>query len=196
MSKQETRDKILKAGAALVHVKGFNNTGIQEILTESGVPKGSFYFYFKNKEEFGLALIDHHRSIIGPKWIGFLRDPETPSPLARLKKLLRAFHERYEANGYSAGCPIGNLIQEMSDLSPAIRERLALVVDEVVGLLAETIAEAVELGELPRLLEPERTARFIFFGWEGALLAMKLEKSRAPLHDFEVMVFDVLFRGA
>ena len=45
-----TRDRIVETGAAIIHHKGFNHTGIQEILTAAGVPKGSFYNYFKSKE--------------------------------------------------------------------------------------------------------------------------------------------------
>ena len=60
MTKTDTKRKILEHGARLVHMKGFNHTGIQEILEVAGVPKGSFYFYFKSKEEFGLELVDYH----------------------------------------------------------------------------------------------------------------------------------------
>jgi len=37
-----TRNRILEAGADIIHHKGFNHTGIQEILSAAGVPKGSF----------------------------------------------------------------------------------------------------------------------------------------------------------
>ena len=45
-----TKEKNLKVGAEIIHLKGYNHAGIQEILLDSGVPKGSFYNYFKNKE--------------------------------------------------------------------------------------------------------------------------------------------------
>ena len=54
-----TRDRIIETGAEIIHRKGFNHTGIQEILTAAGVPKGSFYNYFKSKDEFGLEVIDY-----------------------------------------------------------------------------------------------------------------------------------------
>ncbi|MBK7631744.1 MAG: TetR/AcrR family transcriptional regulator [Ignavibacteriales bacterium] len=54
----DTKNKLLQIGAKYVHLKGFNHTGLQEILKEANVPKGSFYFYFNSKEEFGLAIID------------------------------------------------------------------------------------------------------------------------------------------
>jgi len=49
----------LERGAEIIHLKGFNHTGVQEVLRAAGVPKGSFYNYFKNKEDFGLQVIDY-----------------------------------------------------------------------------------------------------------------------------------------
>jgi TetR/AcrR family transcriptional repressor of nem operon len=67
--KQDTKAHILDMGAQIVHQKGFNATGIQEVLNAAAVPKGSFYFYFKSKEEFGLQLIDHFSFF--QKWMNF-----------------------------------------------------------------------------------------------------------------------------
>ena len=64
MAKETTRSRILEVGSTIIHQKGFNNTGIQEILDKAGVPKGSFYFYFKSKEDFGLALIDQFEAMV------------------------------------------------------------------------------------------------------------------------------------
>ena len=46
------RERIVESGFRLFYEKGFEVTGIQEIATASGVPKGSFYNYFKSKTEF------------------------------------------------------------------------------------------------------------------------------------------------
>ena len=53
-----TKDKIIEAASNLICLRGFNNTGIEEILKVSEVSKGSFYHYFKSTEELGLAVID------------------------------------------------------------------------------------------------------------------------------------------
>jgi hypothetical protein len=50
MAKNSARESIIRHGALLVHCKGYNNTGLSEILKAAGVPKGSFYFYFKSKD--------------------------------------------------------------------------------------------------------------------------------------------------
>src|SRR5208337_4914285 len=64
MAKEATRQAIIQKGAKLIHSRGFVNTGIQEIITAAGVPKGSFYFYFKNKDDFGASVIDHFSDLV------------------------------------------------------------------------------------------------------------------------------------
>ena len=59
----DTRQHILDVGYQLVVTKGFASMGLSELLKNAAVPKGSFYHYFKSKEQFGEALIQdyfHH----------------------------------------------------------------------------------------------------------------------------------------
>jgi len=54
-----TKSRLIEIGAEIIHLKGFNHTGIKEILEAAQVPKGSFYHYFESKEDFGLQVIDY-----------------------------------------------------------------------------------------------------------------------------------------
>lgn len=197
MNKESTRDRILQKGGDLVHAKGFNNTGIQEILDAAGVPKGSFYFYFKNKQDFGLQLVDHRVDMFGELVRSHLRD-ESLSPLARFRRLFNWFKQFYRDHGYSLGCPIGNLAQEMSDLCDTFRARLERAMTGLTTAFKTILDLAVEQGQLAPDTDTEDLAAFITMAWEGALLSMKLEKGPGPLDRFERMIFDKLLadRGA
>lgn len=188
MKRENTRMKILDAAAELIHRKGFNHTGIQEILDAAAVPKGSFYFYFKSKEDLGLVLVDHFSESIANKARSCLEDDSKP-PLERLRLFFQSSHARMEAEGCQKGCPIGNLCQEMSDLSAVFREKLEAVMQRMAVGVAVLLRQAREAGDLPARLEPEDTARFIMSSWQGALLTMKVEKSVEPLRRFERFIF-------
>src|SRR6267143_1974732 len=54
-----TRDQILNAASRLIHVQGYQSTSLDDVLRESGVGKGNFYYYFKSKEDLGYAILDH-----------------------------------------------------------------------------------------------------------------------------------------
>lgn len=53
-----TREKFIETASNLFEIKGYNATGLNEILQESGAPKGSLYYHFPNgKEEIALEAI-------------------------------------------------------------------------------------------------------------------------------------------
>ncbi|MDE5943683.1 MAG: TetR/AcrR family transcriptional regulator [Clostridia bacterium] len=53
---QETRRKIVEAAKKIICEKGLANTSVDEITEACGVAKGSFYTYFKRKEEIVFEL--------------------------------------------------------------------------------------------------------------------------------------------
>src|SRR5229473_3315149 len=53
-----TRDQILDAASRLIHLQGYHCTSLDDVLRESGVGKGNFYYYFKSKEDLGYAIIE------------------------------------------------------------------------------------------------------------------------------------------
>ena len=193
MARSDTRQRILDNGALLVHARGFVNTGIKDILDASGVPKGSFYFYFKSKEDFGRALIDHFSAFISSFFGRYLDDRSAP-PLERLRRFFKASRTLYEKGRFSGGCPIGNLSQEMSDLSEPMRKKLNAAFSQMRSALRDCLIEAQRLGQVDERLDAGELAVFILNAWEGALIDMKVSRSKTPLVIFEKMIFG-LFEG-
>jgi TetR/AcrR family transcriptional repressor of nem operon len=188
-----TRDRIIETGAEIIHRKGFNHTGIQEILNAAGVPKGSFYNYFKSKDEFGLQIIDYFSAHFKRIANETLEDTRV-SPLSRIYAFLTAFMEYFESQNYAGGCPIGNLAQEMGDLSPAFRKRLSEAIDMMVDAYSQVLAVAQNDGKILKNLDIKETASFIIASWHGAIIQMKLSQSLAPLKNHRKFVFDHILR--
>ncbi|MBM9575892.1 TetR/AcrR family transcriptional regulator [Leptospira sp. 201903070] len=53
----KTREKIIQAADELFYERGFANTGVNDLLERSGVHKGSFYKYFREKGDVGLEYL-------------------------------------------------------------------------------------------------------------------------------------------
>ena len=191
--RKNTKNRIIETGAEIIHLRGFNNTGIQEILDAAGVPKGSFYNYFRNKEEFGLQVIDYFGEQF-PRMIKGILDDDSLSPLNTLRGILEWFMEFFKSKDYAYGCPIGNLSQEMGDLSPAFREKLKTAMDVMVEIYAKILTKALATGEISAELNPHETACFIVSSWEGALVHMKITKSPEPLEKHMKFIFDHILR--
>ncbi len=187
----DTREHILACGGQIIHHKGFNATGLHEILQAAGVPKGSFYFYFKSKEDFGLALIDHYHDLFAER-IGALIEDKSIPPLERLKRFFLWFHEYFAQEGFIKGCPIGNLVQVLGDVNPVFREKLNASLERLILVVATLLQAAQDQDALPARLSPDSTARFIVSAWQGALLRMKAVAGPEPLDNFITIIFEVL----
>lgn len=191
--KTSTKNRILEAGAEIIHLKGFYHTGIQEILSAAEVPKGSFYNYFKSKEDFGLQLIDYFVEYYTHLSKNILEDSTIP-PLDRIRRLLLWFVEFFKSKDYAYGCPIGNLAQEMGDLSPAFRKKLKMALGSIVDIYSRLLAKAQREGELSQSLEVKEAARFLVSSWHGALVHMKAVKGPEPLENHIRFIFDHVLR--
>jgi len=189
--KQDTKQKIIESGARIIHLKGYYHTGIQEVLEAAGVPKGSFYFYFKSKEDFVLQVIDFFNSM----YLGMV-DPiatnKALSPLKRIEKIFDYFIDFFEGLHYTCGCPIGNLSQEMGDLSEAFGSKLAASVEEMAEIYKHLLDEAREANEISQDLNTQETAEFIVSSWHGSLMKMKISKSIAPLKLHKQFILEIL----
>ena len=192
--KKDTKTHILEMGAQIVHQKGFNATGIQEVLNAAAVPKGSFYFYFKSKEEFGLQLIDYFSDFLFSKMDELLK-ADNVAPLNKLWNYFEWFLVYFEQNNFTGGCPIGNLAQEMGDLNDSFREKLKPVFDKMKANIAQCLEEAQQKGDLSPALDIFNLSDFIVSSWQGALLQMKVMKNTAPVRNFERIVFNSLLKS-
>jgi TetR/AcrR family transcriptional regulator, transcriptional repressor for nem operon len=183
MARTNTREEIIRKGAELIHAQGFNATGLQQILQTAGIPKGSFYFYFKSKEDFGLEIIDYFNAIISGIFTRYLSDKTTP-PLKRLEKLFDFYEAAFQKSGCSLGCPIGNLSLELADTSERLRVHLGGVIETRIKQIELCLQDAKRDKSLPASLNTADAARFIFHGFEGSILHMKVVKSIEPFRAF------------
>jgi len=184
---KNSREEIIRRGAEIIHLKGYHATGLQEILESAGVPKGSFYFYFRSKEDFGIEIIDFFSSLIEGFFARFLNDATEP-PLGRVAKLMDFYSSLFKKQGYSLGCPIGNLSLEMSDTNERFRKRLNDSVTRLIRLLESCLEEAKRDESVPAELDTAEAARFIFYGFEGAVLHTKVLIDPAPIKTFRACV--------
>ena len=97
MVRTNTREEIIRKGAELIHAQGFEATGLKQILHAASIPKGSFYFYFKSKDDFGLEIIDYFQAAISGIFSRYLNDKKIP-PLRRLDNLFEYYETAFQKN--------------------------------------------------------------------------------------------------
>jgi TetR/AcrR family transcriptional repressor of nem operon len=189
MKRIHSKDDIVQAGLEIILSKGFNATGVESILKQANVPKGSFYNFFSSKEEFSLAIIDRYVAERGEVFRPIFSDESLP-PLERVKKSFEILIARFEVNDCSKGCLIGNLSLEMSDQFEKVRQRLEQSLQGWTKVLSRLLLQAQKEKSIPADLDTEMLAENLIASFQGALLRAKVKKSSEPLKNFIFLYFD------
>ncbi len=176
----ETRQHILDTGYKLIVSKGFSNVGLTEILQSAGVPKGSFYYYFKSKEQFGEEIITSYFS----EYLVALDDifqPRGSSACNRLMEYWQRWIETQCDSCVDQKCLVVKLSAEVADLSEPMRLALLNGSTLVVKRIAECIEAGIDDGSIVKV-DAAMTANSLYNMWLGATLMGKLQRNADGLH--------------
>jgi TetR/AcrR family transcriptional repressor of nem operon len=183
-----TREQILDAATRLMHVSGYRGTSLDDVLRESGVGKGNFYYYFKSKEELGYAILDRIvRGFVERTLEPSFADSSRP-PLDRIHRFLDYVLETQRQRNCVGGCPMGNLASELSDVHEGFRRRLAEIFTRWRERLTEALREAQSEGSLALTCDAGRLAQFLVASLEGAILMTKVTKE---IEELETCVYEL-----
>lgn len=179
----ETRERILEAGSKAFVSKSYNGCGLNEILTAAGVPKGSFYHYFKSKEGFGVAVIEQSIDEHSERMKAFFCDRDM-SPLARIRAFYGMCRDWYEEHGLARECLIPKLAMEIGQLSEPMRAAIKCGYDQWAAMHAKVIREAQAEDEIDPDSNAEQLANALMNAWEGVTIRMQIDRDVRPLNEF------------
>jgi len=185
-----TKQRLLDAGQAMLLEHGYHDLGIQAVLEATGIPKGSFYHHFRDKEDFALQVVDQYMDAVHGVLDACLSAPSRP-PLERVRAFFEQVTQSYRGEGY-LGCLLGGLGQELSGASDVFRKKIESCFQAIARRLASCLEEARENGDLPTTANPTRMANLLVDCWEGAALRSRLRGSPAPL----MAMLDFFFTAA
>lgn len=173
------RQHVLDTGKAIITSKGFAGVGLNEILTMAGVPKGSFYHYFKSKELFGEALLADYIS----KYV-----IEMDTLLVRFDQSAAQSLMDYwaswtmESEGHcDCRCLVVKLSSEVSDMSEPMRLALRDGTNQIVARLAQSIERGLADGSLQSINRVPHMALTLYQLWLGAAMMTKLRREPSAL---------------
>ncbi len=162
----QTRTSILQRAFDLIYVRGYQATSIDDIIATTQVTKGAFYYHFDNKDQMGLAVINE---IIFPEMHqGFIQPLKgTEKPVKDIHKMIR--HMLFDIPFFKIenGCPLANLIQEMSPLNPDFNIALNKISDKCLEAIRDSLKHGRKAGKIHAGTNEEEAAYFILAGYWG-----------------------------
>jgi AcrR family transcriptional regulator len=186
MKHSEIRKRIIETASALFYKNGYNSTGINEIISESGIAKATLYNHFKSKEDICLAYLQFKNST-------FLRDLEVfadsrakgKAQVLAVFDFLQLFFQDNDFNG----CWCIKTVAEIPMDNQRIREEIQVQKKDFLQLIEEIINNNVE-----GLSQEEVTslARRIYLLYEGAIGESHLHQANWPITEARTMCAQIL----
>jgi len=180
LPRTDTREQLLATGEQLCLQRGFTGMGLSELLARAEVPKGSFYYYFRSKEMFGVALLERYFHALHQQVEAQLRQGEA-TPRERLLTHFRQAEWLFREQGHIVGCLAVKLSAEVCDLSEPMRDALQHGASRIMALYAQTLEAALQQETLLLPHPPREMAQLIYILWLGASLQSKLCREAQPL---------------
>lgn len=172
---KETRQHILDIGYKLIVSKGFSSVGLTEILQAAGVPKGSFYYYFKSKEQFGEEIITSYFREYLVALEGIFQPGGGPA-YERLLEYWQRWIDTQTDSCVDQKCLVVKLSAEVADLSEPMRLAMLTGSSKVIERIAQCIEEGFADGSIAEI-NATTTAELLYNMWLGASLMSKLQRS-------------------
>ena len=163
-AKPDAKLKLLDAALLLIRAKGYAATTVDELCGAAGVTKGAFFHHFKSKDELGVAAADHwsKTTVTLP---AAAPNHGLADPLDRVLGYV-AFRKALLRGGVSEfTCLVGTMVQEIYEISPAIRETS----DRNNSTQATTLEADIEAAIRDRGLRPDWTAKSLALHTQAVL---------------------------
>ena len=175
------RDEIIHESMKLFSLKGYVNTGVNEIIGLVGSSKGGFYNHFASKEELFFEVLTQAQKMWRRRVLHGLDELE--SPLEKVIMILDNYRDRYLKDGenFPGGCIFITFSVELDDQQPQLVQKVNKGFVGLKNMIKNYLDEALEFGELKPGINVNRLTEMIFSGMIGSSVLFGVEKSTATL---------------
>ncbi|NNN29827.1 TetR/AcrR family transcriptional regulator [Streptomyces sp. S3(2020)] len=172
MSERGPRERMVFSAAQLIRRDGVTATGMREVATHAGAPRGSLQHYFPGgKEQLVNEAVGWAGRYAGRRVDRFLAALDEPTPGGLFAEMVRQWTDEYEADGFAGGCPVAAATIDCAESTASTREAASAAFATWTGPVARALAGMGVPGRRAGAL-----ATLMISSLEGALLIARAER--------------------
>ena len=184
-----SKDRVIQAANVLFYRQGYHQTGINQIIKESGVAKATFYSNFKSKEELGVEYLrerDRVDTNATKNMVNGISDP-----FERYMSIINGVLEYMKATDFR-GCAFGNMAVEITDPNHPIRKEVKLHDDRFRSILRDVIQDLKDSDTKYQHLDIDDLVDNYHLIAEGAIVASKNYNDVWPIQKAARLIQDLV----
>ncbi|MFJ9814855.1 TetR/AcrR family transcriptional regulator [Streptomyces sp. NPDC101151] len=176
-SRHGPRERMVFSAAQLIRRDGVGATGMRDVATHAGAPRGSLQHYFPGgKEQLVNEAVAWAGRYAGKRVARFLAGLDEPTPSGLFAAMAAQWTHEYETDGFAGGCPVAAATVDRASADASTREAVAAAFATWRGPVAEALTGmGVPAGRADSL------ATLMISTLEGAILMARAEQDVRPL---------------
>jgi TetR/AcrR family transcriptional repressor of nem operon len=171
----DAKPRLLQAAMDLVWARSYGAVTVDDICEAAGVKKGSFYYFFKSKDELVAAGLYAKWEEVRPAFDRIF-SPTRP-PLERLEQAFDYVYQRQkelrEKHGCVLGCPFSSVGTEIIAADKTLRDAVQCVTKQKVRYFESAFRDLQAEGQLEGQ-DPSVLARQVYLYYEGVLAQARI----------------------
>lgn len=175
---RETRDRIVRAAAALVAERGAAGTTLDDVHAATGASKSQLYHYFGDKRGLVGAVVDYQCAAVLGQQAHALASVSSWDELERWAESMAIGVERQGARG---GCPIGTLAAALADTDEGLRESLSDAFQAWTDSIRGTLTRLRDNGLISVDADLDALTTTLLAAIQGGLLLAKTSRDSRKL---------------
>jgi len=189
----DTKERLLEAALELIWEESLGAASVDAICDKAEVRKGSFYHFFKSKDELVAAALETH---FKASRVDFDRlfSPSV-APIDRLKGffelMVRKQQMKLEKAGRVVGCPYASVAVACSGADKVVQDAIQDILTTWRKYFESALRDGAGDGSIP-VKDIPGTVDTIFDYIEGAMTAGRIQNSMAPIQKMGRNAFKLL----
>jgi TetR/AcrR family transcriptional repressor of nem operon len=177
-----TRRKLLRAALDLMLRNGFSATGVEDVCRKAAVTKGSFFHYFKSKEELGRAVLD---LFVQERRAAAMKSPyfRKEDPLDRVLAWADFATAQSRDPRVLRGCLLGTFSQELAVTHEGIQKACQAKFEGWAESIQKDLDLAVEIHKPSGPIDTKSLAEHLVAVLEGSIILAKAKKDGKPIRE-------------
>ena len=179
------KQRILKTAIQLFYHQGYANTGINQIIKESGTAKASFYDHFPSKEDLGKRVI-HHYSVEVQVWLKNILT-KSKDPLSFVDELSKAVQIQIKSkDAIYQGCPIALFSSQFPLEHSGFQYEFQSSVERWEKMFFNFFTKLKEENKIPSDFQSLEVTRDLINLYEGGLMSWRISQNNAYITRMEI----------
>lgn len=175
---RRTRERIVRAAAALVAEKGAANVSLDDVGAKAPASRSQLYHYFEDRDDLLRAVVDSTSDAVLGAQAEYFEQLGSWTGIERWMDALVAIQVRRQACG---GCPLGSLVGQFAESDPKARAAIATGLDRWAAQIEAGLLSLKASGKLREDADPAQLAKATLALIQGGLLLTQVHRDPQEL---------------